>query len=49
METTAEYLARIGAKGGKARAKTLTAKERKESAQKAIRARWAKAKKKEKP
>jgi hypothetical protein len=32
--------------GGKARAKKLTPQERKESARKAVQARWAKAKKK---
>jgi hypothetical protein len=31
-----------GSKGGKARAKNMTAKERSESARKAARARWAK-------
>ena len=36
--------AKIGAKGGKARAKALSADERKESARKAATARWAKAK-----
>jgi hypothetical protein len=34
----------LGRKGGKARAKNLSAEERKESARKAIKARWAKAK-----
>jgi hypothetical protein len=34
-----------GAKGGKARAARMTAKERSDAAQKAARARWAKAKK----
>jgi hypothetical protein len=35
----------LGRKGGKARAKKLTAKQRKEGAQKAALARWAKVKK----
>lgn len=38
-----EYLARIGRKGGQARAKNMTAAARKASARKAIAARWAKA------
>jgi len=42
METASQYLARIGAKGGKARAQKMSAAERKASAQKAIEARWAK-------
>jgi hypothetical protein len=37
-----EYFAKVGAKGGKATAKSLTAKERAASARKAARARWAK-------
>lgn len=40
---TVQELARMG---GKARAKKLTAQQRKESARKAVQARWAKAKKK---
>jgi hypothetical protein len=38
------YAVALGKKGGTARAKNMTAKERKESAQKAVQARWAKAK-----
>jgi hypothetical protein len=34
----------LGKRGGKARAKNLTSKERSESARKAVLARWAKAK-----
>jgi hypothetical protein len=45
METVTQYLARIGAKGGIARARKLTKAERKESARKAVKARWAKVKK----
>jgi hypothetical protein len=41
-----EYLAKIGAKGGKkgglVRASRMTPEQRSESAQKAVRARWAK-------
>ncbi len=44
-----EYLAKLGKKGGKIggakRAANMTAKERSESARKAVTARWAKAKK----
>jgi hypothetical protein len=36
-----EYMARIGKKGGKMRLQTMTAKERKEQATRAVRARWA--------
>lgn len=36
----------LGRKGGKARAKALTAKERSEAARAAVKARWGKAKKK---
>jgi hypothetical protein len=39
------YAAEFARKGGKARAKRLTAKERSESARKAVMARWAKARK----
>ena len=37
-----EYLAKLGAKGGKARAANLTAKRRAAIARKAARVRWAK-------
>ena len=47
-ETAAEYRKRVATAGGHGRAKNLTAKERKESARKAVQARWAK-KKKAKP
>lgn len=40
-----EYLRGIGSRGGKARAKNLTANERSEGAQKAAQARWSKTKK----
>lgn len=36
----------MASRGGKARAKKMTAEERSESARKAVEARWAKAKKK---
>lgn len=39
-----QYFAKFGKEGGKARAKKLTPEERKESARKAARARWAKQK-----
>jgi len=39
-----KYAVGLGRKGGKARAKSLTAKERSESARKAVLARWAKEK-----
>jgi hypothetical protein len=45
MSTVSEYLKKLGSKGGTARAKNLTPKERKESAKKAATARWAKQKK----
>lgn len=38
------YLSKIGQKGGKARLQTMTEDERKESARKAVQARWAKKK-----
>jgi len=41
-----EFFRQEGKRGGQARAKKLTPKERKESARRAARARWAKAKKK---
>jgi hypothetical protein len=41
-----KYLAKLGRKGGKATANKLTAEQRRESARKAARARWAKAPKK---
>jgi hypothetical protein len=40
-----DYLSPIGAKGGRQRAKNVTAKERSEVARRASRARWAKVKK----
>jgi len=39
-----KYAAALGKKGGRARAKSLTAKERSEAARKAVSARWEKAK-----
>jgi len=36
-----QYLASIGKKGGKRRLKTMTAKQRKEQAARAAKARWA--------
>jgi hypothetical protein len=42
-------LAEFARLGGKARAKTMTAQQRKESARKAVQARWAKSKKKTNP
>ncbi|HUD64695.1 MAG TPA: hypothetical protein VMQ17_08960 [Candidatus Sulfotelmatobacter sp.] len=45
MTTLREHLAKLGKKGGKARAKKMTPEQRKESARKAIQARWAKQKK----
>ena len=39
-----KYAAALGKKGGRARAKSMTAKERSEAARKAVAARWAKAK-----
>ena len=38
------YLSKLGKKGGKARLQTMTEDERKESARKAVQARWAKKK-----
>ena len=38
----AEYLRKLGRKGGKTRAKNQTPEQRKESARKAAQARWAK-------
>jgi hypothetical protein len=38
------YAVALGKKGGKARAKNMTAKERSEGARMAVRARWAKEK-----
>ena len=43
-QTLATYLAKLGRRGGTARAKNLTAEERSAGAQKAARARWAKKK-----
>jgi len=43
-----EYFSRMGRKGGKARASRQTPEQRKAQARKAIQARWAKAKEKEK-
>jgi hypothetical protein len=40
-----EAAAAFGKEGGKARAKNMTAKQRKEAARKAVTARWAKQKK----
>ena len=39
-----QYLAKLGRRGGKATAKKMTAEQRKESARKAARARWARRK-----
>jgi hypothetical protein len=44
-ETLQEYRQRVARGGGKARAKTLTKKERQDSARKAAQARWSKVKK----
>lgn len=44
MTTLREHLSRLGKKGGKARAKGMTAEQRAESARKAVEARWAKQK-----
>jgi hypothetical protein len=38
------YLSKLGKKGGKARMQTMTEEERRESARKAVQARWAKKK-----
>jgi hypothetical protein len=46
VESVSEYLAKIGRRGGKARLKTMTPKQRSEAARKAVKARWAKQKKK---
>jgi len=40
----AKYFAKFGKRGGKARAKKLTAEQRKESARQAAQARWSKKK-----
>ena len=40
-QALASYLAKLGRRGGKARAKNLTAEERRAGAQTAARARWA--------
>lgn len=40
-----DYFAKEGKRGGKARAKSMTPKERSEAARKAVAARWAKQKK----
>ena len=45
MESVKDYLSRIGRKGGKARVRSQTPQERKESARRAARARWEKEKK----
>ena len=45
-EEVQEFFRKQGAAGGKARAESLSAKERREGARKAVQARWAKAKKK---
>jgi hypothetical protein len=39
-----KYAAALGKKGGKARAKSMTAKERSEAARKAVETRWSKEK-----
>jgi len=39
-----KYAVALGKKGGKARAKSMTAKERSEGARRAVEARWAKEK-----
>jgi hypothetical protein len=44
MTTLSEYLARLGKKGGQARAKKMTAEERSDAARKAVEARWAREK-----
>ena len=44
MTSLSEHLARLGKKGGQARAHNLTEKQRKESARNAAQARWAKEK-----
>ena len=46
MEKKESYAAQFARKGGNARAKKLTAIQRKESARKAAQARWAKSKEK---
>jgi predicted nucleic acid-binding Zn-ribbon protein len=43
MTTLREHLSRLGKKGGKARAERMTAEQRRDSARKAVEARWAKA------
>jgi hypothetical protein len=48
VDAVREYLSKLGKKGGTARAKNLTTKQRQESARRAAQARWAK-QKKEKP
>jgi hypothetical protein len=48
-ETLEEYKQRVARSGGHGRAANMTAKERKESAQIAAKARWAKKKKKTLP
>jgi hypothetical protein len=45
MNAVTEYLKKLGKKGGTARAKNLTTKERQDSARRAAQARWAKQKK----
>jgi hypothetical protein len=42
MASVKEYLTQLGKKGGKARAKKMTAEERIESARRAANARWSK-------
>ena len=42
VDPVREYLSKLGKKGGKARAKNMTAEERAEAARKAVEARWAK-------
>ena len=45
-EEVQEFFRKQGAAGGKARAESLSAEERREAARKAVQVRWAKAKKK---
>lgn len=45
-EEVLEFLRNMAVKGGKARVAKMTPEERKESARRAVKARWAKAKKK---
>jgi hypothetical protein len=47
-DAVAEYIRRVASQGGKARAKSLNAKQRKEIARRAARARWRKKRRKSK-